>query len=121
MTAVERAPWLTARRAMRDERRGSCIVIRIFRWLNILTVPATTTVSRNSYNLEKGTSGHRGYSYHFVARYWNSRAMGLFALASSGFSPLTCLAWETLPGAEAPASIALRIDKARKPLHHDKV
>jgi len=27
VTAVERAPWLTARRAMWDERLGKCIVI----------------------------------------------------------------------------------------------
>ena len=32
----------------------------------------------------------------------------------NGLSPLTCLAWVTLPGAFAPASLTLRIVKIRK-------
>jgi hypothetical protein len=39
---------------------------------------------------------------------------------SSGPYPLTCLAWVGLPGAYAPASIALRVIGAHKPPVHDK-
>jgi hypothetical protein len=35
----------------------------------------------------------------------------------SGPYPLTCLTWVTLPGAYAPASIALEVISARKPPH----
>ncbi|KAK7115620.1 hypothetical protein V1264_001456 [Littorina saxatilis] len=38
----------------------------------------------------------------------------------SDLYPSTCPAWVTLPGAEAPAGIALRVTEARKPSHHDK-
>jgi len=34
----------------------------------------------------------------------------------------TCLAWEALPGVlKTPASIAIRVNEARNPLHHEKV
>jgi hypothetical protein len=39
----------------------------------------------------------------------------------SGSSPLTCLAWETLPVACATASIALGIIWPHKPRHYAKV
>jgi hypothetical protein len=39
---------------------------------------------------------------------------------SPGPYPFTCLAWMTLSGAYAPASIALRVTGAHKPPHHDK-
>ena len=35
--------------------------------------------------------------------------------------PLTCLAWLDLPGDESPASLALRVKGAHKPLHRCKV
>jgi hypothetical protein len=41
--------------------------------------------------------------------------------SSSGPYPLTCLAWVTLPGAYAPASIAAPVIGAHKPPLHDKV
>ena len=47
---------------------------------------------------------------------WRARGCSL-----SGLSPLTNLAWLNLPGAKAPASIALGIIKTRKLHHHDKV
>jgi hypothetical protein len=39
---------------------------------------------------------------------------------SSGAYPLTCLAWVALPGAYAPASIAFRVTRARKPRLYGK-
>jgi hypothetical protein len=39
----------------------------------------------------------------------------------SGSYPLTCLAWVTLPGAYAPASIAPGVIRARKPPHPQHV
>jgi hypothetical protein len=39
----------------------------------------------------------------------------------SGSYPLTCLAWVTLPGAYAPASIALGVIRANKPPHPQHV
>jgi hypothetical protein len=57
----------------------------------------------------------------FVSLTPNPRPGGPGYPFSSGSSPLTCLAWETLPVAYATCSIARRIIWPHKPRHYAKV